>query len=208
MIRRSADGRGSPEILWKPSDRVPLKPDAFTSDGSKLLLTQLGLPTRGNILLLPLSAGATPSPFIQTPAEERDAALSPDGHWVAYAGIYTPGDSEIYVQAFPEVAGRWQVSRKGGIFPRWSRGSKELFYLRGNELVAVPVELGSTFASGPERTLFRVERFPTQTENDLPFDVAPDGQRFVFLADQAGRKASPRIDVALHWTEHLSETVR
>ena len=58
---------GSPEILWKPTNHVPLRPDAFTPDGSRLLLSQFGLPNRGNILLLPARAGSTASPF------DRDA---------------------------------------------------------------------------------------------------------------------------------------
>ncbi|MGE5277746.1 MAG: protein kinase domain-containing protein, partial [Acidobacteriota bacterium] len=207
VIRRSADGRGSPEILWKPAEHVPVRPDAFTPDGSKLLLSQFGLPNRGNILLLPARAGSVASPLIETQQEERDAALSPDGRWIAYSAQYS-GAPEIYVQAFPEVAGRWQVSRQGGVSPRWSRDGRELFSLRGGGLVAGPVALQPTFSSGPAKALFRVESLMKRGEWSLHYDVAPEGRRFVFLVDQPSPKASPRIDVTLGWTQHLSESLR
>ena len=56
-------------------------------------------------------------------------ALSPDGRWLAYASNETKADQyEIYVRPFPAGAGRWQVSRTGGDWPRWSRDGKELFF--------------------------------------------------------------------------------
>ncbi len=207
VIRRPVDGRGPPETLWKPSDRVPLKADCFTPDGSKLLLTQFGLPTLTNILLLPATAGATATPFIATPKNERDAALSPDGRWVAFTADYS-GNEEVYVQAFPEPGGRWQVSLHGGTAPRWSRDGKELYYLRGEEIVDVAVRSGPTFSSGPEKTLFRVDRLTTRTERSVPYDVAPDGKRFLFLVDQPTPKVSPRLDVALRWADGLPGLVR
>ncbi|MGE5344986.1 MAG: protein kinase domain-containing protein [Acidithiobacillales bacterium] len=207
VVRRPVDGRSPPETLWKPSDRVPLKADCFTPDGSQLLLTQFGLPTLTNILLLQAKAGVAAAPFIETPKNERDAALSPDGRWVAYTADYS-GDEEIYVQAFPEPGGRWQVSPHGGTAPRWSRDGKELYYLRGEELVAVAVRSRPTFSSGPEKTLFRVEHLTTRAERSVPYDVAPDGKRFVFLEDQTSPNVSRRIDVALRWADGLSGTVR
>ncbi len=207
VIRRPVDGRSPPETLWKPSDRVPLKADCFTPDGSKLLLTQFGLPTLTNILLLQARAGAAATPFIETPKNERDAALSPDGRWVAYTADYS-GNEEIYVQAFPELGGRWQVSPHGGTAPRWSRDGKELYYLRDEELAAVAVRSEPTFSSGPETTLFRVEGLTTRAERSVPYDVAPDGKRFLFLVDQPAPRVSLRLDVALHWASHLSESVR
>ena len=48
----------------------------------------------------------------------------------------------------------------------------------------------------------------TKGEWSLRYDVAPDARRFVFLENQPGPKASPRIDVALGWTQHLSESSR
>jgi hypothetical protein len=99
-------------------------------------------------------------------------------------------------------------SYEGGVSPRWFRDGKEFFYLRGNELVAAPVALAPAFSNGPAKTLFRVESLMTRGEWSMRCDVAPDGRRFVFLVNQPGPKASPRIDVTLGWTEHLSESLR
>ena len=40
-------------------------------------------------------------------------AFSPDGRWIAYRSIES-GTSEIYVRAFPDKGGKWQISNSGG----------------------------------------------------------------------------------------------
>src|SRR5262249_16210241 len=61
-----------------------------------------------------------PEVFLQTPADERNSSFSPDGKWLAYAsnesGIY-----QVYVGAFPDTGGKWQISSDGGTYPMWSR---------------------------------------------------------------------------------------
>jgi serine/threonine-protein kinase len=46
---------------------------------------------------------------------------------VAYASNET-GTYEVYVRAFPDTGGKWQVSNAGGAYPIWSRGARELFF--------------------------------------------------------------------------------
>ena len=65
---------------------------------------------------------------MQTPFDERNGIVSPDGHWLAYEANGT-GAFEIYVRPFPDVTrGRWQVSTSGGTQPLWARSGQELFY--------------------------------------------------------------------------------
>jgi len=50
------------------------------------------------------------------------AALSPDGHWVAYSSNQDQsGRFEIYVESFPTTGRRVQVSTNGGTQPKWRR---------------------------------------------------------------------------------------
>ena len=58
--------------------------------------------------------------------------LSPDGHWIAYASNET-GRLEIYVQPFPSLEGKWQISTDGGGHPVWARNGQELFYRSGDK---------------------------------------------------------------------------
>ena len=66
------------------------------------------------------------TPLLQTPFNEQNADLSPDGDWIAYQSDES-GRPEVYVRPYPDVnAGRWQVSTSGGTRPLWSRDGREL----------------------------------------------------------------------------------
>jgi serine/threonine-protein kinase len=69
----------------------------------------------------------------------NQAQLSPDGHWLAY-GSSESGALEVYVVAFGGGQGKWQVSARGGLQPRWSKDGKEFYYMGPTyNLFAVPV---------------------------------------------------------------------
>jgi hypothetical protein len=68
-----------------------------------------------------------PVPLIATPAVETHGQISPDGKWIAYTSNLT-GRNEVYVQPFPSGTGRYQISNRGGDWPRWKRDGKELLY--------------------------------------------------------------------------------
>jgi hypothetical protein len=58
---------------------------------------------------------------------------------MAYSSNET-GRSEIYIRPFPEGPGRIQVSVTGGVYPRWRRDGRELYFMS-------LVMLGSVMAS-------------------------------------------------------------
>ena len=101
-----------------------------------------------------------------------------------------PGRAEIYVRPFKHGGGKWQVSTNGGRFPCWSSDGKELFYLNGKALMVVAVTTeGSTFQVGNPTMLFELES--GGPSGAWPYDVAPDGKRFVWIKNEApqGRRA-------------------
>jgi Tol biopolymer transport system component len=69
--------------------------------------------------------------------------FSPDGHWLAYSSDAT-GRREIYVT---DSAGSVQisVSNAGGSSACWSKDGRQIFYWRGNTLMAVTVDAGEKF---------------------------------------------------------------
>jgi hypothetical protein len=71
--------------------------------------------------------GWRPFPYLQTPFEERNASISPDGNWIVYSSDET-GRTEVYAQAFPSPGGKVQIST-GGERPRRTRGGKEVFFI-------------------------------------------------------------------------------
>src|SRR5262249_40056610 len=96
--------------------------------------------------------------LLGTPFDERNAQFSPDGRWLAYASDES-GEFEIYVQPFPELGQKWQVSTDGGVAPRWRRDGKEIFFLKFPEktLMAAEVKAGSTLSVGEPKALFQTQ---------------------------------------------------
>ena len=80
----------------------------------------------GNIWMLQMDGKRTLRPLLQTPFQLRAATISPDGRWLAYASNDT-NRFEIYVQAFPSLGGKYQISTGGGGEPIWARSGSELF---------------------------------------------------------------------------------
>jgi hypothetical protein len=154
-----------------------------------------------------------PVPFLQSPFNERDPQISPNGKWIVYASDET-GRSEIYVRPFPAGEGKWQISSKGGFYPRWRRDGKELFYLETNasprNLISVKVNpAGPTFEYGDPTVLF--DSLFANAGHGTPyqaFAVSPDGQRFLIPrpegVDEQGTTPTP-ITVVLNWAAGLKK---
>jgi hypothetical protein len=62
-----------------------------------------------------------PNLCIKSGFEIRMARVSPDGRWLAYVSNES-GRDDVYVQSFPALEGKWQVST--------NRGEKALFSVR------------------------------------------------------------------------------
>ena len=104
------------------STRTPHRPTANTS-----LFTSMLPPTSTDLWILSLEDEGEPQPFLQTPYNERGAAFSPNGLWLAY-GSDESGRNEVYVRPFPGPGSKYQISREGGNSPVWHRNGRELFY--------------------------------------------------------------------------------
>lgn len=114
------------------------------------------------------------------------------------------GRFEIYVQSFPEPGPQIQVSANGGGHPRWARDGTELFYLAPDDtLIAVPVRSTKPMEFGPPTALFQAFTSQIGTTAQIPpFDVTPDGQRFIVSA--VVRRDDPSVHVLLNWPAMLT----
>jgi dipeptidyl aminopeptidase/acylaminoacyl peptidase len=153
-------------------------PNSWTVDGKQILCTDQA-PSHSYLVLMPAAGGAR-VPWLTSKANETNGQISPDGKWVAYASDES-GAWEIYVTSFPDGAGKWQVSRGGGIQPRWRGDGKEIFYIGPNGmLMAVPVSGMGIFATGTPAPLFQIRgRAPISSTDVFTYDVAKDGKRFL-----------------------------
>ena len=149
---------------------------------------------------------------VQPRAADGAPQLSPDGRWLAYASDES-GRREIYVQPYPGLSGKWQISTDGGNEPQWSRerqwsrGGKELFYRSGRKMMAVDIATQTGFAAGKPRPLFEGDYRSTATGWARPnYDVSPDGQRFLMLKTVEQAPVT-QINVVLNWSEELKHLV-
>ena len=110
------------------ADAAVILPMSWSPDGSAIVYEVLtrGL-TSGDQWQVSLSGDRKAVPLLQTPFQESHGQISPDGRWLAYYSTEN-GSPEVFVQSYPPGAGKWQISVSGGIFPRWSRDSHELFF--------------------------------------------------------------------------------
>ena len=128
--------------------------------------------------------------------------LSPDGRWLAYVSDEN-GRFEVFARAFPGLTGKVQVSTSGGIGPLWSPDSRTLYYMEDTTFMAADVAgtASTTLRIDPPRALFLFESVTSRSANRRAWDIAPDGQHFLFVADPD--VTSPQIHVVLDGLEEL-----
>jgi serine/threonine protein kinase/Tol biopolymer transport system component len=204
LMRKSADGTGEPTVLVESENDLRW-PD-WSHDGRYLVYTENSLETGADIRYVELGsdgAASEPVTFLSTPANEDQPQLSPDGRFLAYQSDES-GRPEIYVQPFPNGAGKWQVSGNGGDRVRWSSDGSELFYTEGTTLMAVTVSTEQGFTLGQPQVLFESPSFPIGGRS---YDVSADGQRFVMATSVGvgddGEVAPPSIRVVENWYEEF-----
>ncbi len=175
-----SSGEGSSiGLFWMPADGTG-KPERLTSggfnyatglspDGTHVVFSQITQTARGDVLTVSLEGDHRVQPLLQTPFDEQEGTISPDGCWIAYESDNS-GRSEIYVRPFPAIAGgQWQVSTAGGRRPLWARDGQELFYVATagptSMLMRVPIGARSTaWSAGTPVVLFQGRYSPARVE--------------------------------------------
>jgi serine/threonine protein kinase/Tol biopolymer transport system component len=186
-----SDGTGESTLVIDFGLRLNHYPRDWSPDGRFVLYSREGSETQMDVLAIPPSEPRRPIEVATTVFNEADGSFSPDGQWVAYTSDET-GVVRVFVRPFPGPGASRQVSPGVGAQPRWRRDGRELFYVEGNQVMAVPViDSGRSLEFGTPRALFRLPE-----GWDGSFEPAPDGQRF--LITKAVADASP-ISVILNW---------
>ena len=179
-------------------------PYASSKQRDEIAFVQFDAETKADIWLLPLEDNATPIPLVQTEANELNPAFSTDGRWLAYSSDES-GRAEVYVQSFPELTGKWQISANGGVEPVWSNDGDEIFYRTSTDMMVVGVQTEPEFSSGTPRVLFQTNFFVDPITRT--YEVSPDGQRFLVVkeVDRNTPNASFRTELLVveNWFEEL-----
>jgi eukaryotic-like serine/threonine-protein kinase len=210
LYQKAANGARAEELLLPAPKFKQVYPTSISKDGRFILFTSGVLLARSEIWLLDLHGDRKPRVFVSTKAAAYDGQFSPDNKWVAYTSRES-GQDQVYVIAFDaekaldpaakssSKGGQWQVSVGGGRSPRWRRDGRELFFLSsaGQMLAAQMDENDSGIQIGTPRVLFRS---PVFTNAYAPYDVTPDGQKFIM--NLTGEHDSP-LTLIVNWMEEL-----
>jgi Tol biopolymer transport system component len=199
IYRKATDG-GAPQELLLRSETLAV-PKSWSPDGHYLIYARVNAGTGADLFALPIAQpDSHPLVLAQTPATEDQGQFSPDVHWVAYTSNES-GQSEIYVIPFPPAsnAGRWVVSRGGGVMPRWRRDGKELFYISPDwKMMAVDIRTNPNFQSGMPRALFDTEMVDTGIRTGpMSWDISADGKRFLIISENSASASS--LNIILNW---------
>jgi Tol biopolymer transport system component len=210
MLWTRADGGSKPQLLTQSNN--PQQPRSFTPDGTRLAFTETSGGSggqSGDIWIMPVEhsgaglRGGKPEAFLQTPFNEGQATFSPDGRWLAYVSNEAGGDSDgVYVRAFPDNGGKWQVSNLGGE-PRWSRDGRNLFFIDGEQRTILAVNSatnGGTFAADRAHVWI-----PRQNEGIQDYDITPDGKRALVLQRRGSATSSPsQVILLVNFVDELT----
>ena len=156
LFWRPADGTGSDErLLARAKDLLDLRANGWSADGRQLLFTEVPPSIQSAIGQIAIERPSDAKVLVKSEFCNDFAAVSPDGRWMAYHSNVS-GRDEIYVERYPELGNRQQISTGGGRLPLWSRDGRELFFssLDGRQMLAVPVQSGTTLVAGRPQVLF------------------------------------------------------
>ena len=186
-----------PGTVPRPGSANPHVPMSWSADGKHLAFDERKPGAQRDVWVL--TRGGDPAPFVLTAFDEWSPAFSPNGQWLAYVSNES-GRNEIYVQPYPGPGGKWAISNEGGTEPVWSPDGRELFYRRGDQVIAVAVQDGPEFTVGTSRVLF--EGPYEVVEGARNYDIMPDGKRFVMVRSDMG-DVPERFHVVSNWFQEL-----
>jgi serine/threonine-protein kinase len=214
LFRRPADGTGRDSLLLRVGQ--PVYEAEWSRDGKWLVLRMGGTINQvGNRDISAMRPGldSAPVPILASQQfDESAAALSPDGRWIAYQSNEA-GQQDVYLRPFPGVdAGKRQVSTSGGVAPVWAPNGRELFYVnRTRDMMVVTVGPGPELTISDPKVLFHLgdRLYMTQAENYTPFDISPDGQRFLMARRVVDASAAPvPLVVTENWFQELKARMK
>ncbi len=203
LYERPASGGAEKVLIRSKQDKVL---PTVSPDGRSLLYS-LSESVNFTRILSPVSGGGAPLSLSgDSRFSEEHPEISPDGRWTAFDSSES-GQREVYVQQLTGGPKR-QVSIGGGQMPVWNRDASELFYAaRDGMLMSVGIRLAAgRLETGEPQPLFPLQ-LGVSGEIQFsrhPYDVSPDGQRFLVIRRTPDSGADGAV-VVTNWTALLGK---
>ncbi len=187
-----ADGRQQPELLLKRLGEQYAF--SWTPDGQTLSFASSYGPDNG-ILILPMDGGEAHR-LIPANGSVDHPLVSPNGDWIAYQ-TDSSGQTEVFLQTFPELGRKVPVSVDGGRDPLWSQDGSELFFRNGSRMMAVSVQTEPELRLSPPTMLFAANDM-----KDVRLDA--DGNGFLMRMREPDSGIQKELHIILNWLEELN----
>ncbi len=196
LVTVAATGDQDPRILLESPYRI--YPNAWSPDGRFLVYQEKHQETGWDLRVLEVDASGqpvgAPRPLAATRFLEANAAVSPDGRWVAYESDELDALVEVYLRSFPDGNDKVRAFASAAR-PSWGP-KRQLYYWSSSgtgSLQVAPIhEAGGRLTLGRAQPVFRADG-PEQSAlarlvvlvAGARFDVDPAGERFLFLESTA-----------------------
>jgi len=202
LMAKASNGLGDTETLLPGGAPFPRQ---WSPDGKYLIYLRRGVKTRLDMYAVSLQGDPKEMLLLNSPFDDDDPELSPDGKWLAYAADDT-GSPEIYIQPFNDGtlgSDRKRISTSGGRMPVWDRRGTEIYWVApdGNLMSSTIKPGGSGPEFGTPTALFKTRMIGTARlgyGSVHEFDVSPDGQRFL-VGTVLGETKVPKPTMILNW---------
>jgi serine/threonine-protein kinase len=208
IVAEAVDGSGVEETLLPAQTRTMIShilPASWSPDGKFLVYGQIGQSGKREIWVLPLEGERKPRTLLANQFDNGPGPFSPDGKYFAYVSNET-GRNELYVMPFGNGTGKWRISTGGAAAAMavWGRDGKQLYYRESGNIMGVDVRTQPVFTASTPRVIVPAKAIGTpQIVMMDPFDVSPDGERFLVHQQSSEAGQSVQINVILNWTEEL-----
>ncbi len=179
------ESASTPETLLEVSDRFWASPEDFVPDSKTVLITINPRSTDpSDIYALPIDAPEQKHVVFPVVADRGSARVSPAGDLLLYSEFDTGATPTyfrqndaagltVYLQPWPGLNGRHQVSAVFGRRPTWRRDGRAVYYQVRNHLYEVEVtKSGGTISLSKPR--LALASLP-----ESPFDAALEPGRFI-----------------------------
>jgi Tol biopolymer transport system component len=194
---KAADGTGPDSLVFHGAGLFNF-PQSWSRDGRWLVATSADSSGNFDLWRIPMSGPGVAEIYQRTRAQERNASLSPDGRWVAYAAD-DDGKPGFYVQSFPNPGAKYQVALPSAAGGGWTeRGDALLIGDNRGAVLSVQVSTTDGFRQGATTRLFQLP------PGEYFVDTERGEQRFL-TATPKDLSSLTRLEVVLGWTQLLEK---
>ena len=206
LFSQAADGTGPVERLTESPNAQAAT--AVSPDGI-VVFTQRSSTTGYDVMAVALDGQHQVTPLVQTPFDERNGIVSPDGRWLAYEGERV-GVVRDLCQTLSRRGVGARRSRRAAAHSRCGRamgGSCSIS--RRTAVMRVAVADGAAWSVGAPTKVLDGRYVVRGVAFSREYDIARDGQRFLMMkgAGNDATSALPQIVVVQHFDEELKRLV-